>query len=397
MTAPGTCIASSTEQATAIFNTPKYVVITYGAATGAGLVGSPTCPFVVVRKSDGALQCASAGAQLPNRVVGTGDSLVLGVTGSTTAGLTRLDMSTTPPSVSVIDDASVTMDRIDAFDANNADDVLAAGNFGARVFKASGATTNVNGTVESCQWYDAGTDAFYVGTGRLKTPLRPARLVIEKLDASYAPVLAGEITSANNPPPGCKLALSSGAQAIGWTNTPTPSLVELASSSGGVCWKSTTSPSGACTEDASCNGVCVGGGPCLGGVCCSGGSHDGDACNNGDADCVGTCTKAGTEHALTGLTSITGATGHGQAVFVQGVSAGKDVLLGVPTSGFVPVTLLQAGDFTLTATSMATSGELSWAGVRTSDGAHVVGTCNATSCTPTNGAAPAITALQRID
>jgi hypothetical protein len=133
-------------------------------------------------------------------------------------------------------------------------------------------------------------------------------------------------------------------------------------------------------------------------VCCSGGSHDGDDCNNnGVADCVGTCTKGGTEHALTGLTSITQATGYGQAVYVQGVSSGKDVMLGVTTSGFVQVTLLQAGDFTLTATSVATSGVLSWAGQRTSDGAHVVGTCNSLSCVPTNATAPEITALQRID
>jgi hypothetical protein len=400
MTDAASCAAAGPEQATAVFNTEKYVVVTYAAATGAALVGSPTCTFVVVRKSDGALQCGSTGSENPTRVVGNGDSLYLGITGSTTAGLSRLDMSTTPPTLSLVDDAAVTMNRFDSFDANNADDVLGSGNFGARVFKASGGTTNVNGSLEACQWYDASTDAFYVGTSRLKTPLRPARLVIERLDTSYAPVLAGELTSATNTPPECKPALSNGAQAIGWTTVAPgspPALVELASAMGGVCWRSTGSPSGACTTDAGCDGTCMGGGSCLGGVCCVGGSHDGDACNGGDADCVGTCSKAGSVHTLTGLTSIVKALGHGATVFVVGTNGSNDVVLGVSTASFTQATLLQSGDYSLSATSLSTTGELSWAGQRISDAAHVVGTCNATSCVPTNASAPAITALQRID
>jgi hypothetical protein len=395
MSEPATCDGNA-EQATAMFDTKKYVLITYAAATGASVVGSTSCTLVVVRKEDGALQCASWDAKVPNRVVGNNDALFLGITGPTSPGIAKLDMSATPPALSVVYDAMST-GRIDGFDANNLDDVLVAGDFGARVLEASGGAVTINGSVTACQWYDTSTDAFYIGSGRLKTSLRPARLVIERLDASYAPVLAGEITAASNPAPGCSFALTNGAQAVGWTNNPTPSLVELASASSGLCWESMGSPVGSCTMDASCNGTCAGGGACLGGVCCVGGSHDGDACMNGDADCVGTCTKAGASHPVAGVTAITAASGHGSTVFVQGTSSGNAVLLGVTTSAFTPVTLLQAGDFTLTATSIAKNGELSWAGQRTSDGAQVVGTCSATSCIPQNAAAPAVTALQRID
>jgi hypothetical protein len=102
-------------------------------------------------------------------------------------------------------------------------------------------------------------------------------------------------------------------------------------------------------------------------------------------------------HTLTGLTSIVKALGHGATVFVVGTNGSNDVVLGVSTASFTQATLLQSGDYSLSATSLSTTGELSWAGQRISDAAHVVGTCNATSCVPTNASAPAITALQRID
>ena len=79
VTDPASCVAAAPEQATAVFNTKKYVVIAYAASTDSKLVGTPTCPLVVVRKSDGALQYAPNGVgvrypgQAGQRVVREGD------------------------------------------------------------------------------------------------------------------------------------------------------------------------------------------------------------------------------------------------------------------------------------------------------------------------------------
>jgi hypothetical protein len=60
-------------------------------------------------------------------------------------------------------------------------------------------------------------------------------------------------------------------------------------------------------------------------------------------------------------------------------------------------TLLPAGAYTVTAISVSRSGELTFAGLRNSDGATVVGTCPGGVCGVLNTTAPAVSALQRIN
>ena len=47
--------------------------------------------------------------------------------------------------------------------------------------------------------------------------------------------------------------------------------------------------------------------------------------------------------------------------------------------------------------SLSRTGELTFAGLRNSDGAHVVGNCAAGACSVLNATAPMVTVLQRIN
>ena len=52
---------------------------------------------------------------------------------------------------------------------------------------------------------------------------------------------------------------------------------------------------------------------------------------------------------------------------------------------------------TITATSLSKNGELTFAGLRNSDGARVVGNCVNGTCSVLNATAPMVTTLQRIN
>jgi hypothetical protein len=261
--------------------------------------------------------------------------------------------------------------------------------------------TNISGSPEKCQWYDAGHDKFYYGIASLKTAKQPARTTLYTLDSTYASTVAGELLSTSTTSPDCKLALASAtaAQAFGWTNTPSPSIVEmLANGATGQCWHPSAAASGTCSSDTDCNGTCiVNGGGCVGTFCCEGGSHNGESCSGSDTDCVGTCSLSGTQHAITGITSMERAIGSGDKIYVLALDpTGNGSLILFTTGSFGQLTLVPTNTYTFSAFSVAKNGDLTFAGLRQSDSAHVIGTCNST-CTVLSAAAPVVTALQRID
>lgn len=108
----------------------------------------------------------------------------------------------------------------------------------------------------------------------------------------------------------------------------------------------------------------------------------------------------GATHAVTGLAAIVDARGAGSSIFVQGTdAAGNGGIVRVDVPAFMQTTILPPGDFTLTAISLSAAGELTFAGLRNSDGKHVVGNVAAGASTYTilSAAAPTVTTLTRIN
>jgi hypothetical protein len=307
-------------------------------------------------------------------------------------------MTTTPPTVTNIQ--TLAGNRVDVVDADSANAALVAGSFGVRVYKADDTLVNLSGNAEKCQWYDAANDKLYYGISALKTAKQPARTTLYTLDSGYAASEVGELLSSSTTSPDCKIASATASQSFGWTNTPNPSIVELLAGSGtGQCWHPSAASSGTCSTDTDCNGTCmVSGGGCVGTFCCEGGSHNGESCSNGgDADCVGTCSLTGTQHAITGISSMSGAVGGGNKIYVLALDpSGNGSIILFATDTFGQLTLIPTGDYTFSVFSVAKNGDLTFAGLRSSDSAHVIGICNAT-CTVLSATAPAVTALQRIN
>jgi hypothetical protein len=106
---------------------------------------------------------------------------------------------------------------------------------------------------------------------------------------------------------------------------------------------------------------------------------------------------SGTKHAVPGVALINAAYGADTTLFVQGTDmAGNGTIVSTDVSTFTWTTLLAAGDYTLTASALSKTGELTFAGLRNADGAHVIGNCNPT-CTVLTATAPQVTDLVRIN
>jgi len=215
---------------------------------------------------------------------------------------------------------------------------------------------------------------------------------------TYSSTVVGELAvhfGGNIPLGG--LALATSTQAYAWSSNfgNGPALVELLGSSG-TC---NVTPATACTVDAQCHGTCVAS-PCPIGSsshCCEYGANGTATACVVDTDCVDNCDTAGKQHPVTGIATIEEAVGAGNTVFIRGTdAAGNGTVVSIDVSTFAQSTILAAGDFTLSAISLSSAGELAFAGLRNSDGATVFGRCNP-MCTVLNATAPAVTALQRID
>ena len=108
----------------------------------------------------------------------------------------------------------------------------------------------------------------------------------------------------------------------------------------------------------------------------------------------------GMTHPVGALNAITDARGAGSSIFVQGTdAAGNGGIVRVDVPAFTQTTILRPGDFTLSAISVSKTGELTFAGLRNSDGKHVLGNVavGASTYTILSATAPAVTTLTRIN
>jgi hypothetical protein len=334
-----------TERATNVIDTSKYVVIDYFPfQLGGGDAGMTTCGGVILRKSDGALYCLPDSA-MDVQADATGEGLLIaGGMGDASTLLTRLDMAATPPTATPVIDATQNA-RFPLFDANSDGDALVPFSMtgpptALRVYKVGGGLQNVLAMGEDCQWTQS-HDFFYAyhDTTMTNPPLDVYQLARQG-DGTFASSKVGSLTTL----PFCRIALDTATQTYAWN------------------WGS------------------------------------GGAAQNEIVELRG--GTAGTVHLVPGMTKIVDAIGSGNAIFVQGTdTAGNGIIVREDVPAFTPTTLLPAGDFSLTAISVSKTGELTFAGLRNSDAAHVVGNVAAGASTYTilSSTAPMVSELQRIN
>jgi hypothetical protein len=434
-----------TENATALFDTPSYVVLDYSPVlrTDCSTTACTFCGFVVLRKSDGALFCADQDPQpggnppppvlgMPQQVQGDGDILTLESNLSGGITLERLDMSASPPTLTIVDDTAQTGDHISTYNVDTANDALvafmSAGTFGERVYLANGGLVNVSTVMELIQWIGGDGDFYYsyMGSSSEIVSHLSQGTYAATTDASFPGGGGGGFalaTSTHCPPSFPKQC----TQAYAWESAtamggggPNAIMDLLPSAAGGICFGSGAPL--ACSTDSDCAGTCA----CSPGGCqCSGGGNNGGGCGSGSgsaADCAPTCSFGGAQHVVSGvdISGINNGLGFGSDIYLQATdSVGNGEILDVnvssldetaccttagccPTGGccsspVTPTTLLAAGAYSLTAISLSATGELTFAGLRNSDGARVVGNCVAGTCTVLNATAPDVSVLTRIN
>lgn len=409
-----------TETASALFDTPKYELIAYSPSLQLSCDMTPTggmcpmCPFVVLRKSDGALFCGgtmSAGSQL-KRVEGEGDVLYI-----QDSSFERLDMAANPPTETSVD----SMDFIQTFDVDAANNALTAGNFGERIFKANGGLQNISTQTSKFQWYGPDGDFYYFFMSQPGPPDYGTYQLVQLASGTYAPTTLSFFGNFGLGPDS-KYGGSTATQAYTWaTANGTTALVEIRpTAAGGVCnGTQTSAPPVPCTSSTQCSGTCIPNGG--GGNSCSGGTRMGMVCTT-DQDCADYCTNGGVAHGLNGIPHVLGMETAGSTIFVVGTDNAGNGLVSTVDAGAIteptccstanccpfvpgmccsspltPTTLLAPGDYSVSAFSLSRAGELTFAGLRNSDGAHVVGNCVTGACSVLNASAPVVTALQRIN
>lgn len=431
-----TCDTSSRpETASAVFNTPNYVVINYQPALqldcssiGSG-GGCTTCPFVVARKSDGVLVCGNPSAGSAATALGTiqqvqGDADLLFLLTTAPSVLAQIDMTMKPPTLTIIDNEQQTGDTITAFNVDQTNDVLLAGNFGERVYGSDGSSSDINTIAATDQWIGTDGDFYYLYNNGSSSP--NGEVVSQLFPVSYLPTVVGNYPSTGATSGGISLVTptQNAMQVYAWeTNGTSNAIVELmASMADGLCFSSGAqgpAPKG-CTYESGCTGTClnVGGGTFE----CGGGWYVGSACTSDENCNAVSCSIGGVQHLVSGanIASITNGVGFNNDIYLQATDpTGNGMLLDVPVSSIndtaccttanccpfggccsspaPATTLLAAGAYTQTIVSMSSFGDLSFAALRTSDSAHVIGHCARGVCTVLNPSAPAIVALQRID
>lgn len=335
----------TTERARNVIDTPKYVVIGYFPfQIGGGDAGMTTCGGVILRKSDGALFCIPE-SPVDVKADASGDSLLVASSDQNGGGslLTRLNMAAMPPTATSIVDAAQ-MIRFPLFDGNSDGDALVPFSMvgppsALRIYKVNGGLQNVTAQGEECQWTQ-GHDFFVAYHDMSPTNPLDVYQLARQSDGSFMSTKVGSMTS----PPFCRVALITPTQtyAYNWGGggAPNNELVEL-----------------------------IGG-------------------------------SSGTGHVVPGVTKIVDAIGVGNSVFVQGTDAsGNGIIVREDVPAFTATTLLPAGEFSLTAISVSKTGELTFAGLRNSDGTRVVGNVAAGASTYTilSSTAPMVTDLQRIN
>ena len=341
---------SASEKPTAIYDTPKYVVFGYFglnvSVDGDGGYTNLSCGGVILRKSDGALFCLPTvnGNDLSMSRVETdgADGLFLTEVTGTPGAITRVDMSGATPSLTTIVDSGASDFHVNS----DGDTLVSLGNSATkalRVVKQNGGLQNLLADTSVVQWVaPSGHDFWYLGHSSGTTPAFPVSLATRQSDGSFVVGAQGTIAQ----------PLSSGT-------------LNVALVTANVAYGF------------------FGGQP---------------SANNYLLELNG--AGQGTMHTVGALSAIVDARGQGNSIFVQGTdAAGNGGIVRVDLPGFTQTTILTPGDFTLSAIALSKTGELTFAGLRNSDGAHVVGNVAAGASTYTilSASAPVVTTLQRIN
>lgn len=341
---PASVLTSGDAVPTEIADTPQAVYFTFrNLSVAAAVDGGQTLCNVLLRKSDGALFCLDALAllglawtPLPVEHDANGDNLFVG----NSSILTRIDVTGPAPQSTVIFEASGTMPGIDAYTVNDAGDAMLRDGSGARVVAMNGGSQTLSASANQCQWH-AGNDFYYVklsGTQlqRMQVLVRQAR----QADGSY--VASDLATAGASSTSACNVVLGSPTYAWGWgtsyASVPTTGLVDM-------------------------------------------------------------FVRA--VHPVPGIATISSIAAAGpSAIYVQGTdAAGKWTIARVEIPSLAATSIVPAGEITLTAMSVSRGGDLSFAGLRNADGAHVIGNVPAGGNTYSivSATAPTVTTLQRIN
>jgi hypothetical protein len=347
----GSTTTSSSTMPTAVFDTPKYELFAFGALqitlNGDGGFVDITCSGVIMRKSDGALFCysgaagASVAALAQARVLSDGgDQIFLG-----DFSLVRIDMSGGAPAATSVLDGG--LDNFRGYVVNQDADALVSlndsmGNKALRVVKKNGGLQNLLADEAQLEWVaPSGHDFYYLQL--TTTPgVEQVQLATRQADGSFVVTAQGTVPQVN-PPASLALVTADNAYALSGPST-------------------SPGPQNVITE------------------------------------LVG--ATQGTTHAVPGLMTLVDARGAGTSIFVQGTDAmGNGGIVRMDVPGFAATTILAPGDFSLSAISLSKTGDLTFAGLRNSDGKHVVGNVAAGSSTYTilSATAPPVSVLQRID
>ena len=335
----------------AIYDTPLYVLFTYDNlyVSDATSMSQKSC-HVLMRKSDGALFCLTNGAGMPpiriDQVTAnaSGDTIVLGARQT----LVRVDVSGAAPQMTSLLDSSGTQ-GLSAMTANAAGDILLgfdstnpmAPSSGERVIKKNGGLQNVSATEALCQWrVSAASNDFYYLLQSFPNQQNTQNVVQQTRQGDGSYVAANLTTTTAGVSGGCRVALASPTYAWGTLNM------------------------------------------------------------SGSSSALVDMFDPGTAHPIAGVATIANLAASGSSLFVQGNdSVGNGTIVRVDVPSLTPTTILPAGDFSLTAISLSQAGDLSFAGLRNSDGAQIIGNVPAgtTTFTIVSATAPTVTTLQRIN
>jgi len=350
----------------AIFDTQKYTVFRFGnlhldsSGDGQGI----DCGAIIMRKTDGALYCYEGGWLDPGsgqrmgsfEHVQSNASDLLFVDGApmtpyASTGVQRIDMAgNPPPTMSVLDtpaadfDVNVDGDVLVSLDVNPGSSTK-----GVRIYKQAGGLQNLFADHSWGQWLEpgGGHDFFYLYVDPAMGGVYVVGKATRQPDGGYVTSVAGTVSMFNS------------------GNPQATTRVEVVMTAPGVAylWRVSTMPT--------------------------------------IVDLIG--ATQGTDHflgPLTGFATILNVRASANSLFVQGTdAAGNGGITRLDVPAFTATSILPAGQFSLTAISPSKTGDLSFAGLRNSDGKRVIGTVPAGSSTYTisSETAPTVTYLQRIN
>ena len=331
------------EKPAAVHDTPKYVLFGFFglrvSVNGDGGYVDTDCSGVIMRKSDGALFCYASGlnsAGFDDLSTDRVESNGGDLLFVEDGGMSRVDMSAATPQATKIVDSGVS-----DYTVNTDGDALASLTDNTakalRVIKANGGLQNLLADKAIIQWLGpSGHDFYYVTYDQNSMPIWHVSLATRQSDGSYVVSDQGMFSQ---PSQGLTLALATANNAYGTLGN-SNLIMELLGANQGMT------------------------------------------------------------HAVSALNGIVAALGVGSSIFVQGTdAAGNGGIVRVDVPAFTQTTILAPGDFTVSAISVSKTGELTFAGLRNSDGSHIVGNVAAGASTYTilSATAPMVTTLTRIN